>query len=162
MEDYRVPILRKWYSNHVMSPEVVVVEMDQHLSRCFEHNNRLHMLYVSVNEYLTELPELIRFSAMAKDRLESRIDELAGEIYSQFPNYRDQTDIIRLVEDTTLMLLNVGDELFHRLHEYRLYSSGGFHHYQFDKVLSPSTISVRKMDWPRLVHAVTYGAGSGV
>lgn len=160
MEDSRVPILRQWYSTHVCSPEYVVLELDQYLPRCFEHNNRLRMIYVSVNEFLTELPDLIRFSGIAKETLEGRIDDLARDIYAQFPNYRDQTDIIRIVEDTTLMLLNVGDELFHRLYEYRLYASGGFHHYQFDRVITPSTIALRKMEWPRLVHAVTHQPGS--
>jgi hypothetical protein len=159
MEDLRVPILRQWYSTHVASPQYVILELDQHLPRCIERNLHLHLIYVSLNEFLTELPELIRFSAIAKERLESRIDDLANDIYSQYPNYRDQTDIVRVVEDTTLMLLNVGDELFHRLYEYRLYSSGGFHHYQFDRVVTPSAIALRKMEWPRLVRAVTHGTG---
>jgi hypothetical protein len=156
MDDYRVPILRQWYSNHVASPEYVIMELEKYLPQCFQHNNRMHLVYVSVNEFMTELPELIRFSGMAKDRLEARIDELASDVFAQFPNYRDQTDIVRLVEDTTLMLLNVGDELFHCLYEYRLYSSGGFHHYQFDRIINTSTIALRKMEWPRLVHAVTH------
>jgi hypothetical protein len=159
MEDSRVPILRQWYSTHVCSPEYVILELDQFLPRCFGHNNRPQLIYVSLPEYLTELPELVRFSATAKDTLETRLDELARGIWSQLPNYRDQPGIVGLVEDTILLLLNVGDELWHRLIEYRLYSNGGFHHYQFDRVLTPSTIALRKMEWPRLVHAVTHESG---
>jgi hypothetical protein len=160
MEDSRVPILREWYSTHVASPEYVVLELDQYLPRCFGNNDRSQLICVSLQEYLAELPELIRFTGTAKDTLEHRLDELAADIWSQFPNYRDQPGIVGLVEDTILLLLNVGDELFHRLYEYRLYQSGGFHHYQFDRILTSSTIALRKMEWPRLVQAVTHESGA--
>jgi hypothetical protein len=156
MEDTRSPILRGWYSNHIASPEYVVLELDKHLPACYTHNNSVRMVYVSINEYLRELPYLIRFTGTAKEALETRIDELSADIYSQFPNYRDQPGIVQLVENVTHMLLNVGDELFHRLHEVNLYASGGFHHYEFDRALNTSTIALRKMQWPALVESVMH------
>lgn len=156
MEDPRAMILREWYQVHAYAPNDVVIGMEQYLPHCYRHNAHVQMLYISTQEFLRELPELIRFHGIARDRLEQRIDELAKEIYSQFPDYRAQTDIVRVVEDATLMLLNVGDELFHKLHDYRLYSAGGFHHYQFDKVLAPDAIALKKMPWRSLVNRVTH------
>jgi hypothetical protein len=155
-EDPRSLILRQWYQSHVYSPDDIVVEMDKYLPLCFTYNNHLRMIYISINEFLGELPELIRFHGIAREKLEARIDELAGNLYGQYPNYRDQPDVVRAIEESTLMLLNVGDELFHRLHEYRLYQAGGFHHYQFERVVTPEAILLKKMPWTALVNRVSH------
>lgn len=155
-EDPRSLILRQWYQTHVYSPSSIVIEMDQYLPRCFHYNMHMRLIYISINEFLTELPDLIRFHGVARDKLEKRIDELAANLYSQYPDYRSQTDIVRVIEESTLMLLNVGDELFHKLHEYRLYSAGGFHHYQFDRVITPEAVALKKMPWPSLVNRITH------